>query len=61
MFNVLIGIVWQTAFVALPIYIVIKDWHHAGVSVAIIVATTAVLKFSWYDRLEVAVLLIQRQ
>ncbi len=52
MFNVLIGVVWQTAFVALPIYIVIKDWRCAGVSTAIIVVTSAILKFSWYDRLE---------
>ena len=52
MFNVLIGVAWQTAFVALPIYIVIKDWHSAGASAAIIVVTSAILKFSWYDRLE---------
>ena len=52
MLNVLIGVAWQTAFVALPIYIVIKDWHSAGASAAIIVVTSAILKFSWYDRLE---------
>jgi solute:Na+ symporter, SSS family len=50
--NVLIGIVWQTSFVALPIYVVIKSWHEAGVCVAIIAVTSAILKFSWYDRLQ---------
>lgn len=50
-FNILIGIVWQTAFVALPIYVVIRDWRPAGVCLAIIVVTSAVLKRTWYDRL----------
>jgi len=52
MFNVLIGVIWQTAFMALPIYVVIKDWREAGLSAAIIALTSVVLKFSWYDRLE---------
>jgi Na+/proline symporter len=50
--NVVIGIVWQTAFVALPIYVVIHQWRAAGVCLAIIAVTSAILKFSWYDRLE---------
>ena len=25
-FNVVVGVIWQTAFVALPIYVVIQDW-----------------------------------
>jgi hypothetical protein len=50
--NVLIGIVWQTSFVALPIYVVIKSWHEAGICIAIIAVTSAILKFSWYDRLQ---------
>jgi len=51
-FNVLIGVVWQTAFVALPIYVVIKDWRCAATSAMIIAVTSTILKFSWYDRLE---------
>jgi Na+/proline symporter len=54
MFNVLIGIVWQTAFVALPIYVVIQMWREAGYCLAIIVVTSMILKRTWYDRLEVA-------
>ena len=30
-FNVVVGIIWQTAFVALPIYVVIQDWRPAGI------------------------------
>jgi Na+/proline symporter len=52
MFNVVVGIVWQTAFVALPIYVVIRDWHAAGTCLAIIVATSTILKRTWYDRLQ---------
>jgi Na+/proline symporter len=51
--NVLIGIVWQTAFVALPIYVVIHQWRAAGLCLALIAVTSAILKFTWYDRLEI--------
>jgi Na+/proline symporter len=51
-FNVLVGVVWQTAFVALPIYVVIRDWHPAGITLAIIVITSTILKYNWFDRLE---------
>lgn len=51
-FNVLVGTIWQTAFVALPIYVVIQDWRPAMCALTIIVVTTAILKINWYDRLE---------
>src|SRR3954470_2596715 len=35
-FNVLVGVVWQTSFVALPIYVVIKSWPEAAICLAII-------------------------
>jgi Na+/proline symporter len=50
--NVLIGIVWQTAFVALPIYVVIHHWNEAAICLAVILLTSAILKRTWYDRLE---------
>jgi solute:Na+ symporter, SSS family len=50
--NVLIGIVWQTAFVTLPIYVVIHHWNEAAICLAVILATSAILKRTWYDRLE---------
>jgi Na+/proline symporter len=54
LFNVVVGIVWQTAFVALPIYVVIHYWQHAAICLATIAVTSAILKFSWYNRLEPA-------
>ncbi len=51
-FNVLVGIVWQTSFVALPIYVVLKSWPETSICLLIIVITTAVLRVTWYQRLE---------
>jgi solute:Na+ symporter, SSS family len=51
-FNVVVGIVWQTAFIALPIYAVIHQWREAVICLTIIAATSAILKVSWYDRIQ---------
>ncbi len=54
MFNCLIGTIWQTAMVVLPIYIVIRESKAAIITLAIIVVTTGMLKFNWFDKLEPA-------
>ena len=51
MFNVVVGIVWQTAQVALGIYLVIRDWSAVTICAALIIVTSAILKFTWYDKL----------
>jgi len=51
MFNIAVGIVWQISLVPLPIYIVIKNYTAAGVTLAVIAVTSVILKFSWYDHL----------
>jgi Na+/proline symporter len=51
MFNVVVGISWQTSLVALPIYIVIRNTSAAMAALAVVVVTSVVLKFSWYDHL----------
>ena len=48
---VAVGIVWQTALTAAPIFLVIRDFSRFGVSVAVILLTTVALKYLWYDRL----------
>lgn len=53
-FNVVVGIIWQTSFVALPIYAVIKHWQEVGICTLTIAITTAILKRTWYDRLDTA-------
>jgi Na+/proline symporter len=52
MFNIAVGIVWQVALVVLPMYIVIWELKRAAITLAIVLATSAILKFTWYDHLE---------
>lgn len=52
MFNVVVGIVWQVALVVLPMYVVIWELKRAAITLAIVLLTSAILKFTWYDHLE---------
>jgi SSS family solute:Na+ symporter len=52
MFNVGVGMVWQIALVALPIYIVIKNFSRAGIAFTVVAVTSLILKVTWYDRLK---------
>jgi Na+/proline symporter len=53
MFNVVVGVAWQTSLIALPIYVVIRRFDHAAIALAIVAVTSSVLKFTWYDHLKV--------
>jgi len=50
-FNIVVGLVWQTGLVTAPIYLVIQHWTEMWISVAVIVVTSSILKFTWYDYL----------
>jgi len=56
--NVIVGIVWQSCLVSLPIYIVFQNWPWVGGIVAVLAVTSVFLKFNWYDKLEKAPALI---
>ena len=51
-FNVVIGIIWQMCMVITPIYFVIKEFTYAGIAAAVALICMAILKFSWYDKIE---------
>ncbi len=51
MFNILIGIVAQTALVIFPIYIVLKRMLPLGISLVIIAVCLIIMKRTWWDRL----------
>ncbi len=51
-FNVLIGVIWQTSLVILPMCIVFRITNGIWISLAVAAVTTVVLKFNWYDKLE---------
>jgi Na+/proline symporter len=53
--NVAVGIVWQLCLVTLPIYIVLRQWPWAGGIFVLLIVTTGLMKFRWFDRLEKAV------
>jgi Na+/proline symporter len=52
MVNVVVGTIWQTALVALPIYVVLMRWTAAAVATMLVVLTMVFLKRNWYDKLE---------
>ena len=52
MANVAVGIVWQTALVAAPIYLVLKQWWPAAIAALLVAVASVVLKRNWYDKLE---------
>jgi Na+/proline symporter len=51
-FNVLIGIIWQAALVATPIYLVIQEKTSMLIGFVIIALTSFVLKKNWLDKLD---------
>ncbi|MGB2862939.1 MAG: sodium:solute symporter family protein [Sedimentisphaerales bacterium] len=50
-FNVTVGIIWQITLVALPVYIVIQNPRGIVGTLAVLLATTLILKKSWFDHL----------
>jgi hypothetical protein len=52
MLNVAVGVCWQTSLVVLPIGIVLRKLDIAAGALAVAALTTAILKRTWYDRLE---------
>ncbi len=51
MFNILVGTVWQTALVALPIYVVLLKHTYWGITLVIVLICSFILKRTWWDRL----------
>ena len=54
MFNVVVGTAVQTALVALPIYVVLRRFDGIAACLALVAVGGAILKKTWYDRLESA-------
>ncbi len=52
MFNVVVGIIWQTSLIVLPIYIVIREKLPIFEAAAVLIITSFILKKTWYNHLE---------
>ncbi|MBN1443504.1 MAG: Na+:solute symporter [Planctomycetes bacterium] len=53
-FNVANGIVWQLMLMVVPVCLVIREWTTFWISLVILIATSVIMKLTWYDRLEPA-------
>jgi len=51
MFNIGVGIVWQTCFILVAMYLVTRNWRNTIISLVVLAATFVILKKTWYDRL----------
>ncbi len=52
MFNVVVGIVWQSSMILLPIYFVFRDYPKAGIVLVVFAITSLILKYTWLDRVK---------
>lgn len=52
MFNVVVGIVWQTAITAAAIFLMIHEPIKMWITLAVVAGCTAILKVTWWDRLK---------
>ncbi|MCB0706474.1 MAG: Na+:solute symporter [Saprospiraceae bacterium] len=55
MFNVIIGVIWQTALVIFPIYLVLLQTVPTLLVLGVAIICTLILKRTWYDKLPKAV------
>ncbi|HUL78892.1 MAG TPA: sodium:solute symporter, partial [Vicinamibacteria bacterium] len=53
MFNIAVGIAWQTSLVLIPICLVIRRFGATLIAAAVVVIGSIVLKLTWYDHLDV--------
>ncbi len=51
MFNIAVGIVWQISLVALPLYVVIREWDRVAITLGVILVTSLILKLTWFNHL----------
>lgn len=52
MINVIVGMVWQTALVAAPIFMVIQYWREFLIAMCVVIITSLFLWRCWYLRLK---------
>jgi Na+/proline symporter len=52
MLNCLIGIIWQSSMILLPIFLVVRDYQKTGITFLIFLFTSFILKFIWLDKIK---------
>jgi len=51
MSNILVGITWQITLMAAPVFLVLREYNSLIISIAILIVTSLILKFNWWDKL----------
>ncbi|MCS7337581.1 MAG: hypothetical protein NZ739_05000 [Verrucomicrobiae bacterium] len=51
MFNCIVGMAWQVPLWAIPVYVVFRNWQALWIALGVLVLTSLILKFNWYDKL----------
>jgi SSS family solute:Na+ symporter len=54
MFNILTGIIWQITLMAAQVYLVIREYDSLIICIGVLVITSMILKFNWWNKLEAA-------
>jgi len=50
--NSVIGIIWQSSMIVLPIYFIIRDYPKGFIALAVFLITSIILKYTWYDKIK---------
>ena len=50
MLNCVIGIIWQSSMIVLPIYLMIRDYPKTMIALVTFLITSIILKFTWLDK-----------
>lgn len=52
MVNCLIGILWQSSMILMPIFLIVRDYPKMISAIIVFMITTVILKFTWLDRVK---------
>ncbi|MEG8946308.1 sodium:solute symporter family protein [Rosettibacter firmus] len=52
MFNIVIGMAWQITLMSSPVFLVLREYKSLIISVSVLIITSLILKFNWWDKLE---------
>ncbi|WP_299398819.1 sodium:solute symporter family protein [uncultured Gelidibacter sp.] len=52
MLNCVVGVVWQSSMILLPIYFLIRDFPKTWMALLVFGITTIILKFTWLDKVK---------
>ncbi|CAH8282399.1 Na+/proline symporter [Mariniflexile fucanivorans] len=52
MLNCIIGIIWQSSMILLPIYFMIRDYPKTGMALVVFILTSVILKYTWLDKVK---------